>query len=270
MSQPSRPKEILHIIFDVIEEIVSLIIAIIILVYTNYIAPSDPNNIVLLLNGVLLVVGLVAISNLRDRLYRFRKIQGAVDKISLDVQERTIYKSTGPDEFFTGRDESYGEYLSSASSIGISGITLSGTIQTHRLTLQRSLEKGSQIKIIILDPESDDALNQLVLRSWSNSATAEYYKGSLKFISELITNIGNTQQAKGTLEIGYLPFVPSLGMTILENEKLQGVAFIELYHHLTDSSPGFFIDESKAPNSFQLYHIQFEKMWKKCKIQKIV
>jgi len=260
----------LRLIFDVVEEIASLIIAIALLIYSNLILPSNQGNTNLLINGILLIVGLLALSNLRDRLYRFRNIQFAIEGIQHEIHEKTIIKNIGPDDFFIGRNDSYNVYLSSASDIAILGITLSGTIQTYRLTLQKRLEAGSKIKIIILDPDSDDALRQLVLRSWSNTANPEYYKGSLRFITELITNIANTPLANGSLEIGYLPFVPSFGMTLLKHEEISSVAFVEIYQHLTDGSPGFFVDKNNAPKTFQFYQTQLEKMWGVCRKQRIV
>ena len=270
MNTQSKVREILQRIFDVIEEIVSLLIAGGLLIYTNLIAPSQQGYTSLVLDGILLIVGLIAISNLRDRLYRFRKIQEIIEETHQEIINKTILQSTGPDDFFTGREDSYGDFLSIATSIAISGITLSGTIQTYRAILRERLEAGSQIRIIILDPEANDALRQLVLRSWSNVATSEYYKGSLKFTSELIENIGNTTKAKGSLEIGYLPFVPSIGITILEREQAASLAFIEIYHHLTDASPGFFIDATTDPETHLNYQIQFDKMWKVCRTHKIV
>jgi hypothetical protein len=277
----NTPKKSLHPIFNVIEEIVSLIIAIGLLFYTNLFAKDQDKSISLLLNGILLNVGLIAFSNLRDRLYRFRKIQKTVDDTRKEMQksfedmrkeikDRTIYKETGADEFFAGPDRKlYADLLSEANTIFISGITLSGTIQTYRSTLRERLEAGSHIKIMMIDPDSDEALKQLVKRSWSDVATPDYYKGSIRFISELIENIGNTQHAKGSLEIGFLPFVPSFGMKILERENVSKMAFIEIYHHLSDASPCFLVDETAAPGTYQLYKKQFDIMWGACKVHKI-
>ena len=270
MSTRSRTRDLLRWAFEVIEEVVSLLIAAGILVYTEFVAPEQPGNTSLLLDGTILIAGLIAISNLRDRLYRFRRIHESVEQTRQAIRDCTIHQTVGADRFFIGRDESYGELLSTASSISISGITLSGTVQSFRATLRERLEAGAQIRLIILDPTSDEALRQLVLRSWSSVATPEYYKGSLGFISELIGNIGNTPQATGSLEIGYLPFVPSFGITLVSPGQKNGTGFVEIYQHMTDASPGFRIDADKDPSTFQLYREQYNKMWRKCRTQKIV
>jgi hypothetical protein len=256
--------------FDVLEELVSLLIAIVLLIYTNFIAQGQQGNIILLINGVLLVVSLIAISNLRDRLYRFRRIEEIVDKTHQEILDKTILRSTGADEFFTNRDETFGKFLATSSSIDISGITLTGTIHGYSAVLQERLENAAKIRIIILDSNSDDALRQLVLRSWSDVATPEYYKNYLRSISQLIENIGNVKQAKGSLEIGYLPFVPSFGISILKREQIHSLAFIKFYHHQTNASSGFMTDMISAPKTFGLYEEQFEIMWRECKTRKLI
>jgi hypothetical protein len=273
----TKAREFLFRVFDVWEEITSLLIAGWLLIYTNFIAPGYQDNISLLIGGILSIVGLIALSNLRDRLIRLRRIQSAVEETQQKIQDvkqmirdRTQSIRTGPDEFFTIRDESYGNFLSTSSSIDISGITLTGTIHTHSAALGKRLEMGSHIRIIILDPDAEDALSQLVLRSWSNVANLQYYKDTLRHTSELIDNIGNRPQAKGSLEVGFSPLLPAFGITILERELIDSLAFVEIYDHFTNTSPGFVIDAAKAPHTFKRYQEQFNMMWKLSKTRKIV
>lgn len=254
---------------DVIEEVVSILIIIVLLVYAWLVDHAVLQDVPLLLGSAIAILILIAISNLRDRLYRFRRIQDQVEKTHQAILKSAIYQVAGADEFFTGRDDSYGELLSTASSIAISGVTLSGTVQTYRATLRERLEAGARVRLLIIDPTSEEVLAQIVRRSWSSVATPDYYKGSLGFISELIENIGNIPNATGSLELGYLPFVPSFGVTLTDPEEKDGAGFVEIYHHLTDKSPGFQISPSTDPQTFQLYHEQFELLWKASNIRKI-
>lgn len=270
MNSESKTRRVLRPITDVIEEIVSILLITVLLVYAWLVDRAVLQNVPLLLGSAISILILIAISNLRDRLYRFRRIQETVEQTRRAVLESTIYQVAGADEFFGGRDESYGDLLSTASSIAISGITLSGTVQTYRATLRERLEAGARIRLLIIDPTSEDVLKQIVSRSWSSVATPDYYRGSLGFISELIENIGNTPKATGSLEIGYLPFVPSFGVMLVNPKEKNGAGFVEIYHHLTDKSPGFRISTGGDPQTFQLYRQQFELMWKASRTKRIV
>lgn len=269
MNSESKTRRALRAVADVIEEIVSILLITALLAYAWFVDHTVLQDVPLLLGSAISILILVAISSLRDRLYRFRRIQEIVEETRQAILENTIIHVTRADEFFGGRDASYADLLSTASSIAISGITLSGTVQTYRATFRERLEAGAWIRLLIIDPTSEDVLKQIVLRSWSNVATPDYYKGSLGFISELVENIGNTPRAAGSLEIGYLPFAPSFGVTLVDPEEKDGAGFVEIYHHLTDKSPGFGISAGKDARTFQLYREQFELMWKASSTKRI-
>ena len=83
------------------------------------------------------------------------------------------------------------------------------------------------MRIIILDGSSNEALEQLVKRSWSNKASVEKYTYMLENARDLLVEIGlESEKYAGSLELRYLPFVPSIGLTLVDSENNNGVGIV--------------------------------------------
>lgn len=265
----SKMKKFIFIIFDVIEEVVSFIIVAGILIYAGYLQVIDQQSRLdafVLLWGILAIVTLVAVSNLRDRLLRFRRIERHTEVTKKKLEEH-VFDPIRAENFFQIDDGTNSEIFTGAKKIFISGITLVRTTGKFHETLKQSIIDGANVKIIILDITSD-AINQLELRSWGE-IEPEYYQNRIRSTISLIkvigANLNNIPNAKGSLEIGYLPFVPSFGVILIDPEQISGMAYIKIYHHLTDDKgPKYKINLGRDPYWFKFFHKQMEKMWKNC------
>jgi hypothetical protein len=259
-------------LFDSIEEIVSIGIAIQI-IYLELTAPGSLQLSDLILR-VLAIVTFLAISSLRDKLYRFRSISNQINDIHSLLNKKVFDPIRVSNLFQDELDLSPG-LIENAQNICISGITLVKTIgRLHEPIFSRVVE-GAQVRIILLDSSAKDALLQLKLRSWGPVKDGYYETriqstvGQIEVIGE---NINASSNATGSLELGLLPFVPSFGMVLTDpNDILMAKAWIEIYHHRTDNtSPRFMINHSKDPQWFEFFQNQFEKMWELCDVRKIV
>ena len=252
-------------------DLATIIISSVILIrYLSSTPPTD-KDIPEILLAILSVLLLITLSGTWERVKRLYQIQKTVKGIYQAILDSRIYQMGGADAFFESTAEPNEEFFSTATEIRISGITLSSTMNRFRSVLRERLEAGANIRIILLDYESDEVLSQIVRRSWSDVATKEYYEGLLTSTAQLIENIGNAKNAKGILEIGLLPFVPSFGIQMIDPEDKSGAAFIEIYHHNSvKPSPKFPVLINKDPNTFQFFSEQFELMWKECKTKVVV
>ena len=150
---------------DVIEDLVTIGIAAGILIFGWFVDKEVFQNNPLLWSGVVSILIIMAIGNLRDRRRRFQKIHQTVDKTLQEVLGNKIIMTMGADEFFKDRMEKIQDKLMSATTIDILGITLSTTVGTTLDLIKDRLKANGKIRIIILDNNSDDALEQLVKRS---------------------------------------------------------------------------------------------------------
>ncbi len=257
-----------YIFGDIIGDLISIIIAasLIIRIQTQK-TPSSISDISELLTGVLAILILIALNGIWDRFKKLRHIEDLLEK-NQKVLDSKVFERVRAEEFFqreTSLDQSVFE---NATRIDISGITLGNTSSEFSYILGKRLSLGATIRIILLDTNQEE-LNQIVKRSWG-TATPEYYKDRISNTSALLRIVGNTAKPKGTLEIGYLPFVPSFGITIIDSNKSEGRGWIEIYHHnSTEPSPSFEITAKNDSYWFRFFSEQFDLMWKQCKVEKI-
>lgn len=251
MESESKSSKILSLIIDVAVavDLVSVVIAAVLLV--RYLTQSPPPDVTELVAGILGILVLIAINGLLDRFRRLRRIEALVEQTQSLVESRIVQRvraeevlrdDIGPTETF----------FSTAMSIAISGITLGNTTREFTYILGQRLVAGADIRIILVDT-SPEVLNQIVRRSFGTT-TPDYYKARLESTSDLVKIIGNTPNATGTLAVGYLPFVPSFGIMMIDPSMPNGAAFVEIYHHNSATpSPAFELTTNKDPYWFRFF-----------------
>ena len=223
----------------------------------------------LLWSSIVSMLTIMAIGNLRDRRRRLRKIHKAVDETLREIRGNKIIEVSGADHFFERDDDSIQDRLRNARTIDIIGITLSTTVGITRELVKDRLKDKTNIRIIILDNSYDDSLKQLVKRSWSKRASKEKYVALIDNTSDLLEDIGIKSGLTGSFKIGYLPFIPSVGMTIIDCKSSSGVGIVEVYHQLIKTSKKFYINRHDDPETFEFYCKQFELMWSECETNKV-
>ena len=257
-----------YILGDVIGDLISVIIAafLIIRIQTQK-TPSSMSDISELLTGVLAILIFIALTGIWDRFKKLRHIENLLEK-NQQALDSKVLERVRAEEFFQKEINIDQTVFEDATKIDISGITLGNTSSEFSHILGKRLSSGAIIRIILLDT-NPEVLNQIVQRSWG-TATPEYYSDRITNTSALLRIVGNTAKPKGTLEIGYLPFVPSFGITIIDSNKPEGRGWVEIYHHnSTDPSPSFELTSKNDSYWFRFFLEQFDLMWKLCRIEKI-
>src|SRR5689334_8957433 len=100
MNRRSMIANFLRGVLDVIEDLVTIAIATGILILGWFIDKEVFQNNALLWSGVISILIVMAIGNLRDRSRRFQKIHQTVDKTLQEVIDNKIIMTMGADEFF--------------------------------------------------------------------------------------------------------------------------------------------------------------------------
>ena len=212
--------------------------------------------------GILAILSILAISGFIEKRSRLTRMENLVSDGNQLLLDKVINRVKA-DDFFH-RDQSYNEELFAyADRIYISGITLGKTIRQFTSVLSARLLAGADIRVIILSSEKN-VLNQIDLRSFGKIEEG-YYKNRLKSTVDLLRITGNVQDAKGTLSVGLLPYVPSFGIIMTDPKTKQGKAFVEIYHHnSSDPAPSFSLTSSNDPSWFSFFEKQFDLdlLWK--------
>jgi hypothetical protein len=260
---------VIYVIGDVIVDLTSLIIAV--SLFIKYQTKESPNNIFdisQLLLGILVILFFLALNSIWDRFKKLRHIENLLSENQVLLNNK-VFERIKADEFFQKDINIDSHSLEEATDILISGITLGKTSSELNPVISRRLEAGANVKIILINT-SASVLDQLKERSWGVVEDDNYYKQRIEGTAELFRIVGKRIKSKGTLEIGFLPYVPSFGMTLIDSTKPGGTGFIEIYHHNTNEpKPSFEISAKNDSYWYQFFCKQFDFMWEKCDKEKV-
>lgn len=214
-------------ILDNIFDIVTIILAVFLVVrYQLY--PPTPDDIAGLATWILGVLGLIAVSGLWERNRRLHRIEKLAEE-GRNLATRYLSKKVYASDFFLSERRLSARDLSSANTIYFVGKVLSRTVREYMYVLGQRLSAGATIRFIILDPESDSLLQQAVLQSFD--APLEFWRDTLKTTETVVEAIAKVPNRKGVIEIGYLPYIPSFGMALIDPDQMHGLCFVEVYQH---------------------------------------
>lgn len=221
---------------------------------------------------LLAILALMAISGLWERNRRLDKIEKLVqENHDLALKE---YGENAKAHHFFANDTNFLHQISktrfdNAKQIYLSGMSLRRTIRTLQPTLEQRLIAGVHVRVIILDGKSPLLMEELTLRS----AGAKKAKGWREVIENANDDIQTIVQrlpknAKGTLEVGFLPYIPSFGMVLINANERNGydkICYVEIYHHRsTEANPTFVINYQDDETWFKFYASQYDLLWKSC------
>ena len=155
---------------------------------------------------------------------------------------------------------------SSANTVYFVGKVLSRTAREFMYVLGQRLAAGATIRFVILDPELDGSLHQAVLQSFE--APIEFWRDTLKTTETVIEATAKTPNSKGMVAIGYVPYVPSFGLALIDPDQAHGICFVELYQHRSsEPHPTFELRAADDPYWFEFFRDQFDKIWESCRVK---
>lgn len=261
---PSRFRLFVEYLLDNLFDIVTILVAGY-LVIRHQVSPFAPSDIAELATWILAVLGLIAVSGLWDRNRRLHRIERLSEE-SRDLVLRRLSGKTRAGDFFLSERRLSDQTFASATTIFLSGMTLTRTTREYVYALGQRLVAGASIRIIILEP-TDSLLQELTLRSMGET-TADYWRSRLQTVETLIGVIAKTPGSTGKLELGHLPYLPSFGLTMIDPDQPHGFCFVELYHHKSaEPNPTFEVRASDDPHWYRFFRQQFEILWSSCRIE---
>jgi len=263
--ETSRFQKSVEFFLDNLFDIVTILVAGY-LVVRHQLKPFAPSDISELATWILAVLGLLAVSGLWDRNRRLRRIE----RLSEEVRDLVLHRLSGKvlaGDFFFSAARLSDKTFSSTATILLAGITLARTTREYMHVLGQRLVAGAHIRIIVIDPTIHSVMEVMVYRSMGDT-TPEYWRARMQTVSTVIDAIANTPGSTGKVEIGYLPYIPSFGLVMIDPEQPHGTCFIELYHHRSaEPNPTFELRASDDPFWYKFFRNQYEILWKSCRIE---
>jgi hypothetical protein len=235
------------------------------LVIRHQVQPFGSNNIPELATWILAVLGLIAVSGLWDRNRRLSRIEKLSEE-SRDLVRQRLSGRTRVDDFFQPGHEVPTRVFDSATTIFLTGVTLSGATSIYSNILRQRLAAGASIRLIIVEP-TDSVVEDLMLRSWAE-VTRDYYPTRLKSVEAQIEYIAQASGSKGVVEVGHLPFHPSFGLVMIDPDEPHGICYVDIFpHKIPGPRPSFEVRASEDPIWYKFFRQQFDILWKSCRVE---
>ena len=262
--QQSRFQVFVEWLLDNLFDIVTILVAGF-LVARYQLHPPTLADITEIATWILGVLGLLAVSGLWERNRRLHRIERLSEE-GRDLTLRYLSKRAYASDFFLAERRLTAKDLSSANTICFVGKVLSRTAREFMYVLGQRLAAGATIRFVILDPELDVLLHQAVLQSFD--APIEFWRDTLKTTETVIEATAKTPNSKGMVAIGYVPYVPSFGLVLIDPDQAHGICFVELYQHRSsEPHPTFELRAADDPHWFRFFRDQFDKIWESCRVK---
>lgn len=188
-----------------------------------------------------------------------------------DLKDADEYRSQGTaraSTFLTYKSHLPTHLLLNASEIHLLGMTLSRTTREYTRFVEPCLRSGGKVSVAILD-ERETVLDQLSQRT-AGPSTQTHWRARLEGTRSFLEEIARVPGAKGTLLLGYLPFIPAFGLIVVDPKAKHGRIIVKMYHHRSSEDyPTFELRADRDREWFTFFWHQYELMWESCRIEKL-
>jgi len=206
----------------------------------------------------LATLALLAFSTITNR-EQIATFQKQVETLSALVEENVLGKIRAGSFFLAGEPRHEAKFQN-AKNIYIAGTTLTRTVTNYLGVLEQRLKEGASIRVIIIDPKSD-AATQSALRSYGVK-NDEFYRNRIKPTLDLLNILASLPDLKGKLELRFLPYTPSFGLTLIDPDTVDGSIYVEIYQHKSlELHPTFVLDARRDEKWYRFFQHQFEALW---------
>jgi hypothetical protein len=233
----------------------------------------DVRKMLLGISGILVIL---TIAHWRDRAIGFSPIKAEISEINTLLKEKEIIKIVGGDEFLFKDSEinqrigsSIEDSFQHADNISILGHTLNSSIRDYERAITERLEKNAKIRLMLPDMNQDYILEQIVAISYNDSVTIDFYRNLFDNNCGLVRNFKKSNDSTGSLELGFLSYIPPNGITMVDPALKNGYIYVKQFQPKISNFNGFLLNAYKEPITFEYYRKQFDLMWDDCTKEKI-
>jgi hypothetical protein len=208
-----------------------------------------------LLQWILLVLALLATTQLVDRVRLMRGIESKVDQIAENAQGLK-----GAESFFIHRIPNLEERFRTAKSIAINGITLSRTSDSFYGVFKQCASTGGQVRLIVVDP-NHTALEVAASRFNKHQDPNRLRRETEHALDNFEALAADPNAARG-FQLKLAPFVPPYGIWLIDANTPKAEIWVELYTFQDEPEPTIQLLPHRDGEWFHFFQRQFEIMWK--------
>jgi len=181
-------------------------------------------------------------------------------RMMLDRMAATEAGNVPAERFLTQRHTDLDNELATASDIALVGVTLTRTVRDLLPVLDRRLQAGGRVRVLLIDLESQ-AHQEAVARSKKADAP-DFYRHRVSSTVDLLRVLASTAADVSALQLRVLPFVPTFGLCLIDPGERHGRIHVEVYQHRTlEPNPSFSVRANRDGHWYDLFRSQFETLW---------
>jgi hypothetical protein len=217
-------------------------------------ATSSDITIEQLVQSILLVLALLATTQLIDRFRLLRTIDQKIDSLLENSSS-----NAGIDQLFHDRKPSLIERLQQAKTIDHNGITLVGTSNNLIAVFTACLAKSGRVRLLMIDP-NDKAL-EVAAHRFLKHQDPVMFRREAEHALDNFSGIYKEPKAKNNFKLGFVHNVPPYSIWVIDANTPQAEIWVSLYSFRDDPEPSFHILPYKDAKYFRFFQQQFELMW---------
>jgi hypothetical protein len=215
-----------------------------------------------LLQWILLVLALLATTQLVDRLRLMRGIESKVDQI---IQSAEVSRSA--ESFIASSQPQRTERLKNAKSIAINGMTLARTSNSFYALFKECVISGGQVRLLIIDP--DHPALEVAANRFNKHQDPKKLRREVEHTLDTLESLTTDLRIGQDFQLKLAPFVPPYGIWLIDADSPKAEIWVELYSFQADLEPTIQLLPQRDGIWFHFFRQQFENMWQASKPWKI-
>ncbi len=204
---------------------------------------------------ILALLGVLAIDTVVERLGYLSRIEDSIKSLSLTTSKPLLVNRAT-----LNSDESFDHFVARGRNVLIAGITLVGTVGPLRTFFKTTMQQGTKLRFLLLDPESAGIHLAARFHGISPESMRNDILSSLEHLRQLMdSTCGNKG---GSIEVRLLKAIPDAGIVVRDGNRDTGEIRYEMYLFQTDVSgrPAFCLRATDG-EIFRHFRDAAERAW---------
>jgi hypothetical protein len=169
---------------------------------------------------------------------------------------RLVEAKLAGDGFLSDERKDLKQRVVRAADIRFAGVTLSRTMRAYVDDLQKSLERGASVQILVIDPTG--SVPEEAARRSTIPDQPDVFEHRVRSTLYVLRDL----HPKERLEVRLLPFLPAFGLLMLDPDDDDGVVHVELGTHRSPGrDPGFTLTAGRDHHWCRHFKAEFDRMW---------
>lgn len=213
----------------------------------------------ILLKWILILIGLIATSELVERTGKMRRIENALSKVQ-DTVDKEHQRISAEKLFWTDFPD-HRPYLKDAKTVSCGGTTQFLFTTKYAATFKKKVQEGCEFRFLVVNPDGPGVIT--AFKRGGVFSNIEAVRQELMRTLDNLKVLINASKRKHQVQVRLAEYDLAVSMSLINSQQTDGVALIGLYPQKSywEVMPVFELIRSRDPNWFQFFVDQYDRMW---------